>query len=167
MERRALTREEITAGVLAGIAGGIVIEVFFFLRLLPGGQAVKTLLGSFAFTSTVLLGPSASGNPAVVALGIAVHLGVSIAWALGYVYLARRQRQLIEHPWISGAAFGLIVYIFTQLVLLTVGALHGPGSGAEFIAQVVAHVVFYGIPVGLVASRVLRSSRTTASGRAV
>jgi uncharacterized membrane protein YagU involved in acid resistance len=166
VERSVPLREEIKAGVLAGVAGGIAIEVFYFLTMLPGGQAVKTLLGSFAFVSSVLIGPSAYSNPAAVPLGIVLHFCVSIGWALGYVYLTRTQRQLIDHPWISGAGFGLVVYVFMQLVLLTAGVYHRPSSPEELTVQLVSHIVFYGIPVALVASHLLRTS-STASGTAV
>jgi hypothetical protein len=164
VERSVPLREEIIAGLLAGVAGGIAIEVFYFLTMLPGGQAVKTLLGSFAFVSSVLLGPSAYANPAAVPLAIVLHFCVAVSWALGYVYLTRTQRQLIDHPWISGAAFGLVVYVFMQLVLLTAGVYHRPSSPEELTIQLAAHIVFYGIPVALVASRALRR---TSSGPAV
>jgi uncharacterized membrane protein YagU involved in acid resistance len=133
--------------------------------MLPGDHAVLRFLGSFAFVSSVLLGLRAYANPVVaVPLGIVLHFCVSVGWALGYVYLTRTQRQLIEHPWISGAAFGLVVYVFMQLVLLTAGVYHRPSSPEELTIQLVAHIVFYGIPVALVASRALRR---TASGPAV
>ncbi|MBV8371611.1 MAG: hypothetical protein JO036_22085 [Candidatus Eremiobacteraeota bacterium] len=163
MERSVpLRREEIRAGLLAGIAGAITIEVFYFLTFLPGGDAVKMLVGSFAFVSSVLVGPSTRVTPAVLVFGIVLNFCVSVGWALGYVYLARTRPQLIAHPWLSGAAFGLVVYLFSQIVLLAAGANHMLSSPEDLTIQVIAHIVFYGIPVALVASRLLRAS--TGSG---
>ena len=54
---------------------------------------------------------------------------LAIGWALGYVYLARTQPQLLARPFVSGAVFGVIVYIFTQIALLTAGLYHRPTPG--------------------------------------
>ncbi len=158
MKRIVPPREQIVAGLLAGIAGGIVMQLFYFLTMLPSGQAVRIFLGTFAFITSVLLGPSALGSPAAVPLGVVLHFCVSIGWALGYVYLTRSQPQLITHPWISGAVFGLVVDMFMNLVLLAAGMYHTLPSREDLTIALLAHVVFYGMTVALVASRLLRAS---------
>jgi hypothetical protein len=162
VERSVTLRGEIAVGSLAGIAGGITIDVFLFAVQLPGGTPPARLSALYAFIASVLLGPSAYANPAAVPLGIVLQFCVAVGWALGYVHLARSQRQLLTEPWLSGAAFGVVVYVFMQIVVLTAGQYHRPGSPGELTTQLVAYVVFYGIPVALVASRLLRPS--TGSG---
>jgi hypothetical protein len=156
VERSVTLREQIVAGVIAGIAGGVLIELFYFATMLRGGNAVGGLLVSFAFVAATLLGPGAYGNPAAVPIGILLHFCVAIGWALGYVYLVRQQPYLLTRPWISGLGFGIVVYVFMQIVLLTAGQYHRPSSPVELEIGLVAHLVFYGIPVALVTSRLLR-----------
>ena len=163
-------RAELGAGFAAGIAGGLTIEVALLGPQLASGASAGTLVGNFAFVAATLLGPSAYANPAAVPIGVVLHFGVAIGWALGYVYLARTQRQLLVRPWISGAAFGLMVYIFMQIVLLTAGQYHRP-MPRDLAIQLIAHIVFYGIPVALIAANMLRRTANAAttpvdSGRA-
>lgn len=157
MERSLTLREQIAAGLLAGITGGILIELLFFAVQLAIGTPAGKLLDSFAFIAAVLMGPGAYANPAAVPIGIVLHFCVSVGWALGYVYLVRTQPQLLTRPLISGAALGLMVYIFMQIVLLTAGQYHRPAPSA-LLTQLIAHIVFFGIPVALVVSRLLRRS---------
>jgi uncharacterized membrane protein YagU involved in acid resistance len=155
VERSVTPREQIVAGLIAGIAGGILIDLFLFAVQLAGGTPAEKLAGNFAFIAATLLGLGAYANPAAVPLGIVLHFGVAAGWALGYVYLVRTQPQLLTRPLISGAGFGLMVYIFMQIIILTAGQYHRPDPGT-LLTQLVAHIVFFGIPVALIVSRMLR-----------
>jgi hypothetical protein len=155
VERTVALGDQLKAGLIAGIAAGVVIDVFLFAMQLASGTPPDKLAANFVFIAAVLLGPGASANPAAVPLGIVLHFCVAIGWALGYVYLVRSQPQLLSRPWISGAAYGLVVYVFMEIILITAGQYHRVAPGV-FATQLVAHVVFYGIPVALIASRMLR-----------
>lgn len=155
VERTVSLRDQAVAGLVAGIAGGILIELCFFAVALASGTPAGKLPQSFAFIAAVLMGPGAYANPAAVPIGIVLHFCVAVGWALGYVYLARTQPHLLTRPIISGAGFGLMVYIFMQIVLLTAGEYHRPAPGA-LATQLIAHIVFFGIPVGLIVARMLR-----------
>lgn len=161
MERTVALRDRITAGLVAGLAGGILIDAFLCALQLLTGTPPAELAGDFVFVASALLGPAAATNPAAVPIGIALHFCVAIGWALGYVYLVRTQPQLLARPWVSGAGFGLVVYVFMEIVLITAGLYHRP-MPAVLGAQLVAHVAFFGIPVALVSARMLgRSARTS------
>ena len=54
-------------------------------------------------------------------LGVVMHFAVAIAWAFGYVYLVRTQPQLLSRPIVSGLGFGIVVYVFMQIVVLPRG----------------------------------------------
>ena len=154
VERTVTLREQILAGLAAGIAGGVLIDLFLFAVELAGGTPAARLAGNFAFIAATLLGPGAYASPAAVPLGVVLHFAVSVGWALGYVYLVRSQPQLLTRPIISGAGFGLTVYVFMQIVLLTAGQYHRPSPGV-LGTQLAAHLVFFGIPVALIVSRAL------------
>ena len=148
-------RDQLKAGLVAGVAAGILIDLFLFAMQVAAGTPADKLAGNFVFIAAVLLGPGAYASPVAVPLGIVLHFCVAIGWALGYVYLVRSQPQLIARPWISGAAYGLVVYVFMEIILITAGLYHRVAPGL-FATQLVAHVVFYGIPVAVIAARMLR-----------
>jgi uncharacterized membrane protein YagU involved in acid resistance len=149
-------RDQLKAGLVAGLAAGILIDVFLFAMQLAAGTPPDKLAGNFVFIAAVVLGQGAYTNPAAVPLGIVLHFCVAVGWALGYVYLVRSQPQLVTRPWISGAAYGLVVYVFMEIILITAGLYHRVAPGLLF-TQIIAHIVFYGIPVALIASRMLRT----------
>ena len=163
MHTTASLRDQITAGVVAGLAAGLVMELFLFATFVPSGDPVRALSASFVFISAVLLGPGAQANPAAVPLGILLHFCVAVGWALGYVYLVRSQPQLVRRPWISGACYGIVVYVFMQIVLLTAGQYHRPSSAVQLEIALAAHILFYGIPVALIVSRMLRAAARPAT----
>jgi uncharacterized membrane protein YagU involved in acid resistance len=164
VERTVTQRDRIVAGLAAGIVGGILIQLFLFAVQLAGGAPPDKIVGDFAFIASAMEGPGAGAyaSPLIVAIGIVVHLCISAGWAVGYAFLARTQPHLLTRPLISGAGFGLIVYIFVQIVLLTAPQHHGPAAGS-IATQLLAYMVFYGIPVALIVARMLRGSTGSAA----
>jgi hypothetical protein len=151
---------QLAAGVAAGLAGAILLDAFLFgTQIIAGAPPGQVIADNYTFIASVVLGPQISSNPAAPLIGAAVHACVSVGWALGYVYLIRTQPQLLSRPWISGAGFGLVVYVFMSIVLLTAGMYHRPSpQGLE--SALIAHMLFYGVPVALVASRLLARPAT-------
>jgi len=83
---------------------------------------------------------------------------VSVGWGLGYVFALPKQPFLLTRPWISGAGFGLIVYIMMQIVLLSGGHYQGVGGQAGFVNGIDAYVVFFGLPIGLIVAKLLHTA---------
>jgi hypothetical protein len=160
VERTVTLRTQLTAGIIAGLAGGIVIEAFY--RGVAWALHIRAdqlpLVAGYVQT-TVL--PPGSGTAAALGLAFLVHLAVSAGWGVGYVSASRTSPQLLTRPWISGSAFGLIVYIVMQVMLLTAGLYHRPDFDV-LLVQLAAYVVWFGIPVAVMAARVARPS--TSSG---
>ncbi len=66
------------------------------------------------------------------------------------------QSQLLTRPLLSGAGFGVIVWFVMQVVL--VGAGHfTPPNIYTFDRDMVGFILFFGIPLALTASRLLRT----------
>lgn len=145
MPRTLNLRDQLRAGLLAGLAGGIVIALFLAAVGAAGGKPPAEALAADTWT---LGAPSLAG-------GMALHFFIAVAWALGYVYLLRTQPQLLARPVLSGLSFGLVVYVFMGVIQIMAGRYHRP-SPSQFEVSLIAHVVFYGLPVGLVVARVLR-----------
>lgn len=142
------------------------MDVCLFGAAVAGGTPLGTAIAqTFTFIASVAIGPSAYRNPgSAVPLGIVIHFCISIAWAFGYVYLVRAQPQLITRPIVSGLVFGLVVDAFMNIMLIMAGVYHRPSPGVLGIS-LLAHCVFYGVPVAVVVSRMLRRP-STASGQA-
>ena len=160
MERTVPLRAQLTAGIIAGLAGGVSIEVFYrvadwVLRI----QADQVPLVAGYVQSTML--PPGARPDLAVAMALLVHLAASAGWGVGYVSASRSSPQLLTRPWLSGAAFGLIVYIVMQVMLLTAGLYHRPNFDVLLI-QLAAYIVWFGIPLAVTAARIAHPS--TSSG---
>ena len=156
MERTVNPRAGLSAGLIAGIGGGILTDLF----LIAAQAAFGTSSGGggiTGFIASAVLGSPGMTNPAAVGIGVVLQLCVAVGWALGYVYLVRREPQLIARPWLSGAAFGLVVYTFVKIVGLGSGLYHQPNP-FEIGVSLIAYIGFYGIPVALILSRLLRNA---------
>lgn len=147
MDGTLTPRGRLTAGIVAGVGAALLVVLFLFVLQWDGAAPPASEL--FTFAAAALLGPGAYDNAAAPLIGAALIVVLAIAWALGYVYLVRMQPQLLARPWISGLAFGVIVFIFTQIALLTAGLYHRP-TPALLGMELVGHLVFYGVPVALI-----------------
>ncbi len=137
MERTATLRDQLTAGLVAGVTGAIVIEAFLFVMWLRGVPTALVL-----------------GLPAWTPGGIVAQVLVSVAWACGYAYLSRSEPQLVRRPAISGAVYGAVVYGVMAMLSVIEGGR--PPSAPTTIVMMLGYVVFFGIPVAAIVSRVLR-----------
>jgi hypothetical protein len=106
----------------------------------------------YTLAATVLAGPAADGASWAIPLGIFGHLAVGVAWAYGYITLARSQPQLVRLPWISGLAFGFIVSMMMIAVLVLAGK-YAPATTQAFDRDVIGYTVFFGLPLALVVAR--------------
>ena len=160
MERSLTLRTQLTAGIIAGLAGGLAIEAFYRAAAwLLHVQADQLPLVAAYVQTTVL--PAGTGPGGALWLAFLIHFAVSAGWGVGYVSSSRTSPQLLTRPWISGSAFGLIVYIVMQVMLLTAGLYHRPDFDV-LLVQLAAYIVWFGIPVAVIAARVARPS--TSSG---
>ena len=134
----------VRAGVIAGIAGGIAIDVFlFFAAVLPQHGSLPGLWSGIAATA---MGKGVLQNSAAPLMGAVLHFCVSIGWACGYAYMAQTRDGIDRHWFTSGLVFGIVVYVAMQIVLMAANAFHRPVI-LEFVIGVLAHTVFFGLPV--------------------
>jgi hypothetical protein len=105
----------------------------------------------YTFIAATLVGRAAAdaGPAAFIWVGVALHLVVSLAWAAGYVWIARSMKQLVRLPAISGLGFGLVVYFVMLLVLLAANLYTKPTPGSVGLG-LLANCVFFGLPVALI-----------------
>jgi ACR3 family arsenite efflux pump ArsB len=115
-------------GTVAGLTGGLLFGVFLY-------PAVARPSAGF----------------------IALYAAVCLAWGIGYAYLAETRSQLNTLPVLSGAAYGIVVYVVMQLVLYSVAA-ERMASALEVAYGGFATCLFFGLPIAIV-TRLLSSRR--------
>jgi len=144
----------LTQALVAGITGAVLIDAYLWLTtLLPAHQSI---IGLWQFVASAAIGKVAFTSSSYAWLGLLIHIIVSIAWAGGYAYLAMTRPFMNERWPVSGIAYGIIVYIFMQVLLLGAGAFTFPPTPNDFVNILIAHSVFYGLPVAFVVSRMRR-----------
>jgi len=142
----------VVPGLIAGIVGAVTIDIYL-LGIFVAATHIFTLDGFFQFIASGAVGKSAYADPESGWLGLAIHVGVSMAWGLGYAYAAARAPQLNERPLTSGIVFGIVVMIAMQLVEVAANIYALPNTFA-LLNQFVAHTLFFGVPIAwIVAAR--------------
>ncbi len=141
----------VVAGVTAGLAGAVIVDVYLIVVLvvLLHSMSVPAL---YQFVASGAIGKGAYSLPAAVYLGIALHVAVSLAWAVGYAYVAAQTPQVLRRPLLSGTAFGFVVMLAMQLVEVAAGIYTLPTTGS-LANEILAHTVFFGIPVAYIVTR--------------
>jgi len=138
-------------GLLAGLVGAVLIEAYLWLTTLVPNHG--DILVTWQWVASTVFGKGALANQAFAWVGLALHLLVSIGWAAGYAYLAAT-RPFLSARWpVSGIVYGVLVYVLMQAVLLVDGNLTLPATPLLFVNAVVAHVIFFGLPVAFVVAR--------------
>jgi uncharacterized membrane protein YagU involved in acid resistance len=142
----------IVHGLIAGAAGGILIDVYLLTGLVAIAHVV-TVTGFYQFVASAAVGRDAYVDGSEAWLGVALHVFASLAWGVGYAYLASRTPQLRSRPITSGIVFGIVVMIAMQLVEVAANVYTLPDT-LTLLNAFVAHTLFFGIPVAwLVAKR--------------
>jgi len=107
-----------------------------------------------------VLGPASAGGGAPAAwLGVGLHVAMASSFVLAYTLAGRRMPRLLRHPIRNGIAYGVLLYVAMNFVVMPLSRI---GSSPTFAhldwitMSVVAHMVF-GIICVVFAGRALRS----------
>lgn len=143
-QQRRATGDVVVDGLLSGLPAGAAMGVFLVVMGLVGGVGPGKMLGRFD--------PTGQGSPLT---GLLIHLAVSGLYGVGLAVLVHilggRWANWRRYGWLLGAAYGLLVWVVAQFVLLPrLGiALADDISPAQFIP---AHLI-YGIMLGYILGR--------------
>jgi len=135
--------------VVAGIIGGILIDVFLFFTGAP-------FPGVYQFIASTVVGKEALASPSYIWLGVAMHFAVSIAWALIYALVASRLHVLHRYL-VAGLVFGVVVMVVMEIVQMVAGIAQ-PITTKSAIITIISHIVFFGLPVAWFVGRSVRPS---------
>ncbi|HZY99997.1 MAG TPA: hypothetical protein VFE36_10520 [Candidatus Baltobacteraceae bacterium] len=134
--------------LLAGITGAIVLDIYLWLTtVLPAHQS---MIAAWQFIASTVFGNVAFSSPSYAFAGLAIHFIVSIGWAAGYVYFTNAQPATNRHWIVAGIAYGVVVYVLMQLILLGSGHFAAPATPNAFVIVLAGHTVFFGMPIAYV-----------------
>jgi hypothetical protein len=110
----------------------------------------------FQYIAAGLLGRDAAraGGLATAFLGGFLHYFIAFGAVAVCFVASRRIGFLTRHPWIAGAIYGVLVYLFMNLVVLPLSALHRTPDltpSVSLLNQLLIHMFGIGIPSALFA----------------
>jgi hypothetical protein len=149
---RAGTSRAIPAILAAGLLCGVMDISAAFLTWVPKGVSPGRLLQSIA---SGLLGPASfRGGAATSALGLAIHFLIALTAAAVFYAASRRLPALLDHPWLAGVGYALVVYGFMYWVVMPLSRLRrGPVSVPYTVMAIITHIICVGLPISLVIHR--------------
>ncbi|MFY9738642.1 MAG: hypothetical protein WAK11_06245 [Candidatus Cybelea sp.] len=143
--------------VISGLCGAILLDLYLVITEPLVVKRVTPLL-VMQWDASNLLGMAAyRGGLATAAAGTLLHFCVSIVWGALFVLAALRVRWVMEHALTAGILLGLAAMTIMRGIIHLGHAVVRPfPSFGLFLYILVGHVVFFGIPVALVATNLLR-----------
>uniref|UniRef100_E6Q842 Uncharacterized protein n=1 Tax=mine drainage metagenome TaxID=410659 RepID=E6Q842_9ZZZZ len=143
-------------GILAGIVGAILIDGFLYVtQVRPQGG---TMLQLWSFVAMAAMGKGVLANPLAPLYGAIVHLLVSLAWGVAFAWIAASQPYIAKRWLPSGLAYGIVVYLAMDVVMLAAGVLQNPKTPNDLIFQLLAHMVFFGLPIAWIVAAMTPAS---------
>ena len=97
-----------------------------------------------------MLGAEAyKGGVAAGALGLALHLGITIVAALVFLLAARRSALIQRHYIFFGLMFGVLVYLVMNFAVLPLSAVPFKikYTGVDILQGFVSHALLVGLPI--------------------
>jgi hypothetical protein len=154
MRTRAL-RFVVAGGLLAGALDITYACLFWAIKAgVPAQRIFQSvaagLLGKGSFTG---------GWPTAI-LGLALHFFIATTMSVTYFLVARRVPTLGVRPVPFGAAYGLLLYVIMNYVVVPrSNAPHGGAKDPLWVGlSIVVHMVLIGIPIALFTRRALRDA---------
>jgi hypothetical protein len=144
-------RRIVTQALVAGIIAGVTIELYLYLTsVLPTHGSIFAV---WQYIASAAFGKAAYQSEQFVWIGLAMHFLVSIGWAGGYAYFAQVQRFVNQRWFLSGLGYGVVVLLFMQILMIGAQVFHFPATPLVFLNDIVAHTLFFGVPVAYVVAR--------------
>jgi hypothetical protein len=130
----------IGGGILAGIVGGIVMDV---LMAFTASQRGRDIWPVFKGAATPFLHDRAMRpgfDAGAVALGSALHLGIAIVWGLIFALVAYGLPR--SATVVAGAMYGVVVWLVMYFIVLPIAGLGAMAHSAPIVGPLVMHVIF-------------------------
>jgi hypothetical protein len=143
----ANTHRPYVAVVAGGLAAGVFDIIYaFVLSGMRGGKPLGVLQ---SIASGVLGAEAYKGGATTAALGLALHLGITIFAALLFLLAARRSALIQRHYILFGLMFGVLVYLVMNFAVLPLSAVPFKikYTGVDILQGFVSHALLVGLPI--------------------
>jgi hypothetical protein len=151
LERRQTPTEQALLAIgIAGLAGA-ALDLLQACILFGHGIILVIADG--------LIGDKAlQGGAGYYALGISLHILISLIFAAFYFAVSCKLKFMIEYPLVCGLCFGAGVHLVMMLVVLPLCAFHqtDPIAVGSLIRGLLTHMILFGLPVSYGISRLSR-----------
>jgi hypothetical protein len=163
----ARTVRDVRTAVVAGLCGAILLDLYLVLTEPLVVRRVTPLL-VMQWDASNLLGMAAyRGGWATAAAGTLLHFCVSVVWGALFVLAVLRIRWLMEHALSACLILGIVAMTIMRGIIHLGHAVVRPFPSLWlFLYILVGHAVFFGIPVALVATNLLRAKLVPRHSRA-
>jgi hypothetical protein len=107
----------------------------------------------FQSVAAGLLGKASfQGGAATAALGLALHYFIATSMSLAFYVVAVRRPALVRRPVLYGVAYGLLLYVIMNYIVVPLSAAR-PGSkdALWILLGIVVHALLIGVPIALCA----------------
>ena len=159
-QREPAARTDISRALPAIFAAGLLcgvmdISAAFLLTWFPAHYPPKRLLQGIA--SGLLGSASFQHGWATAALGLAFHFLIAFTAATVFYAASRRLPSLIDHPWLAGVGYALVVYGFMYWFVMPLSRLHRrPVTLSGSMTAIITHIICVGLPISLTVHRFTR-----------
>lgn len=135
-------------GLTAGVLDITAASVNVWLR---GGRSP---VWTFQSVAGGLFGAETfKGGWRTAALGLALHFFIALTAAAVFYAASRKLKFLTSRAVLSGAAFGVAVWLFMNLVMLPLTPLKITHTVSSVVTGILIHIFFVGLPISLVVRR--------------
>jgi hypothetical protein len=136
-------------------------QITLLRPILVGGAIAGTLDKTWGFISfglksaqniaAGLVGRSIAfqGGAATWILGMLLHFFIAFTAAAIYCLASRKLKFLADHWLLCGLFYGMAVFLFMNLIVLPLSALHlsGPYQLRGLVQGIVGHMIIVGLPI--------------------
>jgi hypothetical protein len=148
---RVLALSTLAVAVIDG-----VFAIALYVVILKGTSVPRLFQG---IASTVLRAASFSGGARTVAIGVAMHFTVALAWTLVF-YVAMRRSRLLRRtlesphgPLRVALWYGPLVYATMTLVVIPAIVHRMPALDGVWLVVLLGHIPFVALPITLIVGR--------------
>ena len=146
---RTVARFVIAGGLIAGTFDIVYACVFWGVK---AGVSPERIFQSVA---AGLLGrASFSGGVRTAALGLFLHYFIATTMSVMYYFVSHWWAALHRRPWLFGPAYGLLLYLIMNYVVLPLSRALPPSKNVLWITlSVLVHIFLIGTPIALFTSK--------------
>lgn len=146
----------IHGGTLAAVLWLIDVMTFCYIKGLSVLAPVKTIAGGIIGMRAAYADEYAI---AAVALGLVLHVSISLVMATVYVVASRTFNRLNRHPIAFGMVYGAMLYVVMNHIVVPLSAIGQrlPLGFVDSLLCLTGHALLVGVPIALFARRAVTS----------